>query len=104
MTDVQLELNLEECSPEEMKLYLMQKQIDEACLSMDKVRKKLFAELGVAKKMISSLQASNELLKDSNAQLWDLLKAQSHEKQEPETQWSYGKNDCLFDVLEYKEA
>lgn len=63
MADFQLELNIEDRSPDELKIYIMQQQIDLLNESMGKVRRKLFAELGVLKKMHFDLQIENENLK-----------------------------------------
>ncbi len=93
MDAIQLEFNLENKSPEDMQLYSMQKQVDQMCESMGKVRKKLFAELGEMKKMYSSLKQENEDLKT-------ILKELKHER----TDWIYGQNGCLVDISELKEA
>lgn len=90
---MQLEFNIENKSPEEMQLSLMQKQIDEMCESMGKVRRKLFSEMGEMKKLYAGLQKENEELKT-------MLKELKGEK----TVWTYEKKDCLFDVQEYREA
>lgn len=90
---IQLEFNIENKSPEEMNLSLMQKQIDEMCDSMGKVRRKLFSELGEMKKVCSTLQQENEELKS-------IVRELKHGK----TQWTYGQADRLFDVRQYQEA
>lgn len=92
-TAVQLEFNFDDKNPEEMQLHLMQKQIDEFCQSMDKVRRKLFSELGEMKKVCASLQKENEDLKAT-------LKEIKHGK----TQETDGQADSLFDVREYQEV
>jgi DNA repair exonuclease SbcCD ATPase subunit len=94
---VQLEFNLDNKSSQEMQLYIMQKQIDQFCDSMGKVRKKLFAELTQMKKVCEELQKENENLKC-------LLKEIKNESNIKKMQWTYGQNDCLFDVREYKSA
>ena len=60
---VQLEFNLDNRTPEEMQIYIMQKQIDEFCDSMGKVRRRLFSEMGEMKKICMNLQQENEELK-----------------------------------------
>lgn len=94
-TEVQLELNIENKTSEEMQLAIMQKQIDQMCESMGKVRRKLFSELGEMKKVCSELQKENEELKS-------VLKELKNEK--TKTEWIYGQNGCLFDVREYPKA
>lgn len=95
MNAIQLEFNLENRSEEEMHLYMMQKQIDEMCQSMNKVRKKLFAEVGEMKKLCDRLQKENMDLKDALKEL----------KNEPQkTNWIYGQNGRFFDVSEPQEA
>ncbi len=90
---MQLEFNIENKSSEEMKLSLMQKQIDEICDSMGKVRRKLFSEMSEVKKLYTELQKENQELKS-------MLKEINGEK----TIWTYEKKDCLFDVQEYRPA
>ena len=94
--EIQLEFNFENKTPEEMTLQMMQKQIDKMCLSVEKVRKKLFAELGEVKKLCVILQQENEELKS-------IVKEVRHGK----TEWVYGKDrqeGLLFDVRKYQEA
>lgn len=90
---VQLEFNIDNKSSQEMSLDAMQKQIDQMSVSMDKVRRKLFAELGEMKRLYADLQKQNEELKN-------ILRNTSYEK----TQWSYGQKGCLFDVQESERA
>ena len=90
--EIQLELNIENKSPEEMSLSLMQKQFDELTVSMGKVRRKIFAELGEMKKLMGLVQQENEELKS-------ILKDATHGK----TQWTYAQNGCLFDVSKHQE-
>lgn len=84
MNAIQLELNIDNRSREDMRLYYMQMQLDAACESMDRTRKKLFAELGQLKKQYADLVRANAELKAS-------LRT---EKQE----WRYLDNDCLFEI------
>lgn len=91
--DIQLEFNFDGKTAEEMTLYHMQKQVDKLCGSMEKVRKKLFAELGEVKKQYVTLQQENEDLKS-------IVKELRYGK----TQWTYGQNGSLFDVRKYQEA
>lgn len=85
MTDIQLKFNIEDKSSEEMKFSIMQNQIDALNESMGKVRRKLFAEVGVIKKMYVEIQLENEKLKKELS----LLK---NEK----TQWIYCQDECLL--------
>lgn len=91
--DIQLEFNFDGKTPEENALFHMQKQIDKLCGSMEKVRKKLFAEQGELKKQCVTLQQENEELKS-------IVKELRYGK----TQWTYGQNGSLFDVRKYQEA
>ena len=92
-TEVQLEFNIENNTPEEVRLLIMQKQIDAMSESMGKVRRKLFSEMGELKKLYAELQRENQDLKT-------ILKELKNER----TEWAYGENGCLFDVREYKIA
>ena len=91
MSDLQLEFNIDKKSPEEFQIYLMQKQLDLMTVSMGKVRRRLFSEMGEMKKICGELHKENLELKT-------LVKEITHEK----TQWTYGKNGYLFDVQEYQ--
>ena len=84
MEATQLELNLQDLSPQELKIHQMQAQIDAACDSMGKVRRKLFAEWGEAKKEIAALR-------NENAELRQKLVLQP-----PKTEWVYGHGEHLF--------
>jgi archaellum component FlaC len=86
---IQLELNLENKTVEELKLDLMQKQLDQMSDSMGKVRKKLFAEMGEVKKLYAQAQREAEELKI-------LIKMIKNEK----TQWTYSEGGYLFNVME----
>ncbi len=90
---VQMEFNINNDSATDVKLSLMQKQIDEMHESMGKVRRKLFGEMGEMKKLYTELKAENEGLKMQ-------LKELKNEK----TEWVYTKEDCLFDVQESRQA
>lgn len=84
--NIQLELNFQEKSFEEMTLISMQKQLDAMHESMGKVRRKLFGELGEVKKQFSALLSENEVLKYK-------LNSLCHEK----TEWFYKTGDALFE-------
>jgi hypothetical protein len=84
MNSIQLEFNLEDLSEKDLALLQMQKQIDAACESMNKVRKKMFSELGEMKRSIAILQQENIELR---------------QKLKERTEWNYQKDDCLFDAL-----
>jgi len=88
---IQLELNIENKTPEEIRLSLMQKQIDQMNESMGKVRRKLFAEMGEMKKTYSQVQKENEELKSI---LRDLTKQK--------VEWMYSQNGFLFESHEPK--
>lgn len=90
---MQLELNIESKSEEELKSEIMQKQIDALSESLTKVRKKLFAEVGALKKLCGELHQANEILKTSI------------ERVDPEKiQWVYGEGESLFQVVEAQEV
>lgn len=93
MESLQLQLNIDDLSDSELKLQNMQRQIDAACSSMDKVRRKLFAEQGEWKKLVLAMQVENLELKQK-------LKEISGEKIE----WTYQKEGCLFDVQDPLQA
>jgi len=84
---VQLEFNIDDKSESEVKLDIMQKQIDEMHNSMGKVRRKIFSEVSEMKKLYAELLKQNEELKNT-------IREMKNEK----TQWVYEKEDCLFDV------
>lgn len=85
MEATQLELNLQDLSPQELKIHQMQVQIDAACDSMGKVRRKLFAEWDAAKKEIQALRQENADLKEKFALT-----------NKPKTDWIYGYGEHLF--------
>ena len=84
--NIQLELNFQDKSFEEMTLISMQNQMDAMQESMHKVRKKLFGELGEVKKLYASLFAENETLKIK-------INSLSNEN----TEWFYKTEDALFE-------
>ena len=63
MKNIQLEFNLDEKDPQNLELYVIQKQIDSMNESMGKMRRKLFAEMGELKKTIAILQKENAFLR-----------------------------------------
>lgn len=87
MHEIQLELNIDNFSRDDLRLQEMQKQIDSVCESMGKVRRKLFSEMSEMKKIISELQTQNIELREK-------LRQMSNERVE----WDYRKEDCLFDI------
>ena len=93
MEYVQLEFNVENKTPEEVWMSMMQKQIDLVCESAGKVRRKLFSEMGEMKKLYSELKQENQELKT-------LLRGIHNEK----TEWIYTQNENLFHVREYHRA
>ncbi|MFI5420119.1 MAG: hypothetical protein ACHQ1H_04050 [Nitrososphaerales archaeon] len=62
--EIQLEFNFDNKTPDELRLSLMQAQIDQMGDSMGKVRRKMFAELGEMKKVCAVLQQENDELKE----------------------------------------
>ena len=84
---IQLELNLQAKSQEQMTFDTMQKQIDLMYESMGKVRRKLFGEMGEIKKKYADLEQQHELLK---------IKLMQYTKQK--TEWDYEIEGSLFDV------
>ncbi len=84
--NIQLELNFQEKSIQEMTLISMQTQLDAMQESMHKVRKKLFGELGEVKKLYAALFQENETLKIK-------INSLSNEK----TEWFYKTEDALFE-------
>lgn len=87
MHEIQLELNIDNFSRDDLRLQEMQKQIDSVCESMGKVRRKLFSEMSEMKKIISELQTQNIELREK-------LRQMSNER----VDWDYRKEDCLFDI------
>ena len=86
---MQLELNLENRSPLEMQVAIMQKQIDLLSESTAKTRKRLFAEIGDLKKTCQKLEQENQSLRIE-------IEISKSEKCE----WRYLEGGSLF---EYKQ-
>jgi hypothetical protein len=84
---MQLEFNLENLSPEQLTLSVMQNQLHVMNESMGKVRRKLFAELGEVKKLYAEMKNENESLKSK-------INTLHHEK----TEWLYQTNESLFEI------
>lgn len=82
MNAIELEFNFQNKTDEEMTLFLMQKQIDAMQESVNKVRKKLFSEIGEIKRLCADLKLENEKLKI-------MLKIEKNS-------WEYKKEDYLF--------
>lgn len=85
MECIQLELNFDNESEENVHLFNMQRQIDTLCGSMGKVRRRIFSELGEMKKMYADLLKENEVLR---ARINDLKHANKD--------WVYDKEGFLF--------
>lgn len=85
MSALQLEFNLDNTSPEEMQMTSMQKQIEEISISMDKVRKRLFAELSEVKKLYADLKKEH-----------DDMKALFKEVKTDDPEWVYKQGNSLF--------
>lgn len=90
--EVQLEFNFDNKTPDQMTLHLMQQQIDKIFTTTEKVRKRLFAELGDVKKSCFVLQQENQELKS-------ILKEMGYAK----SQYTYGQEYSLFDVQKHRE-
>lgn len=93
MDSAQLEFNFDNMSPKDLLLAQMQKQLDEACTSMGKVRRKMFAELGEFRRQV-------DLLLQENAKLKHQMMKMAGQK----TDWAYWKDECLFMVCEPSES
>lgn len=93
MDPIQLELNFQEKSFEEMTLISMQKQLDAMSESMGKVRRKLFGEMGEMKKLYAVLFQENEQLKSQ-------IRTLAPQK----TEWIYGNGENLFDICDQKQS
>lgn len=87
--EMQLELNIEDKTPSEMQLHLMQKQIAEMNESMGKVRRRLFFELGSMKKDFADLAAEN-----------NKLRLQLNQMRNSPDEWIYGQEEYLFKIKE----
>jgi len=85
----QLELNLDDRNSEEMKIVVMQKQIDAMADSFGKVRRKLFGELGDMRKLCNQLIKENEN-----------LKAEMREIKNEKICWDYNTTEYLFEMQE----
>ncbi len=87
MNAIQLEFNIDNRSPQEIELSIMQKQLNQMHESMGKVRRCLFAEVGQMKKLYIELQKENLELKG-------MLRELRNEREE----WVYGQEGCLFEL------
>jgi len=86
MDCVQLEFNFDNVDPRDLHLAQMQRQLDAACESMGKVRRKMFSELGEFKHVVESLVRENAQLKHQIMKL-------SGQK----TEWRYWTNEFLLE-------
>jgi regulator of replication initiation timing len=93
MNAIQLEFNVKDESESEVKLNLMQKQINAMEESMGKVRRKLFSQVSEMQKLYLELKMENENLKGA-------LKELKNEK----TDWSFGQEDTLFSIRKAQGA
>lgn len=75
----------------------LEEKISEACESMDKVRKKIFAEMAALKKEMQALKIENETLKSK----MENLKNDSSQLTS-KSQWGYGQDSCLFTMRDSK--
>ena len=85
MTGTQLEFNIDNETPENVRFSHMQKQIDAIAESAGKVRRKLFAELALLKKDCASL-------KDENSELKKEIRLLKNEK----TEWLFCQDGLLL--------
>lgn len=85
--DIQLELNLDDKAPIDVCIDMMQRQINAMNESMGKVRRRLFAEMGELKKMITMLQQEN-----------DMLKNRLNSVENKRTEWIYSQDNELFKI------
>jgi hypothetical protein len=85
MNAIQLEFNIADESEADAKIKFLQMQIDKMNESMDKVRRKLFAQMGEIQKLCHSLKQENQELK--------LALLNKNSEQEV---WEYGQGEHLF--------
>lgn len=83
---IQLELNLEAKTSDEMQLHYLLSKMNEIQESFGKTRRKLFAELSETKEICKTVQKENEALRR-------LLNEQSGKTPE----WAYLQNGLLFE-------
>jgi hypothetical protein len=74
----------------------VQLQVDQACTTMGKVRRKVFAMVGVMVKDNSQLRLEFTALKEQVLLLTDKIRVLENEKQK----WKYGQGDSLFSERE----
>lgn len=89
MNAIQLEFNVTDETESEIKIAIMQKQLDAMHESMGKVRRKLFSQMGELQKLYLELKTDNEILRE-------VLRELKNEK----TEWIYTQGGNLFDVRE----
>jgi len=87
--EIQLDLNLECKSAEQLRFDIMQAQIDAMHESMGKVRRKLFAEMTAVKRICEELQRENAT-----------LKASVNDQAISKVEWIYGRPGSLFEIQE----
>lgn len=87
MAAIQLEFNIDDKSPEELRFCNMEKHLGAMDESMGKVRRRLFAEMGELKKLCASIQQENTELKTLLDQLL-----------ERKNNWIYAEGELLFDL------
>ncbi|HMG15006.1 MAG TPA: hypothetical protein VK590_06145 [Saprospiraceae bacterium] len=88
MNAIQLEFKFDDNSVDDPLLHL-HKRLDDMNASNTKVRKRLFMELGILKKLCYTLKHEVECLQD-------IIKDIKNEK----TKWAYAQGDYLFNVQE----
>ena len=81
------EFNIDHKSDVDVKLDYMQKKIEDMDVSMGKMRRKLFSQIGELSSLCMRLQNENHHLKSI-----------MHEAGYGKTNWNYGQRDCLFDL------
>lgn len=93
MESFQLEFNFENKSAEENYLSQMQRQIDTACGTMSKVRRKLFAELGAMRDKLDKVTRRNESLER------EIMRIKGEK-----IEWLYCQDDFLITVHDRERA
>lgn len=91
MSMIQMELNLDNKSEQELQFEEIRKELADTKESLRKIQKKLFGEMAILKKVCLTLQKEIQDLKETQVT-----------KKETNV-WLYGKGDCLF-IEEKQEA
>lgn len=92
MKEQQLEFNIEDKSPSEIKFSYLEKQVIELSESLNKTRRSLFGKVGELQKSLFFLKAENNELKRK------LYEDDPSYRKNQEPIWTYGENGFLFDI------